>query len=163
MCSIVCDGRCRPTKSSSTGVGAVCRFAVGTVWVTGRYVVWPASVVAYRWVSGAPMLPNARPLSRPAWLVRVRWSQWPRWQRATVRLAITLLAVAGYLAPLLTALAATAVVGAGVGVGIKQRRRVAAIRSGAPRRVTVKVGRPIADQPAESSSQWNARQTAGVR
>ncbi len=146
MCVTSCSGCChRPVKGGSTGVVAAARLLGTGVWLAGRYVVFPAAVLGFRWLSGAPMVPNARPVSAPAWLVRVRWSQWPRWQRATVRFVFTALVVSGVLAPVATAVTVAAVVSAGAGV-VCVRRRPTGLARGARRRVTVKVGPGVPDR-----------------
>lgn len=120
-----------------------------------------ALVYSWRWVSGAPLALNPRPLNGPGWLRRVRWMQWPRWQRAAVRMAVTVLALSGLLAPLITALALAAATTGVTSAAVVRRRRIAARRG--PIRVTARVGKPV-PVAAESAEQGQyGRQTAGVR
>jgi hypothetical protein len=89
-------------------------FGLALVGMTAAVV----GVTVWRWLSGQPMVRHrwqtptgatfwraAVPPSRAGLrLPRIWWAWWPGWQRAVVRWALTGLVVAGWYAPLLTAL-----------------------------------------------------------
>jgi hypothetical protein len=126
MCRVVCDGHCSPT--SSTGLADVGSGVARVVGWLASHVVGPAllvgAVAGFRWLTGAPMIPSARPWTRPRWVTRIRWHAWPRWQRAITRIAATTVLVCGILWPAATGVVVASLVGTVTAAAVAHRRGV---------------------------------------
>jgi hypothetical protein len=124
----------------------------GFIWVC-THIVGPliaiVSILAWRWITGAPMLPR---LARGSTFLhgaakpdgaRVAWGHWPGYQRAITRLVATTVVITGLLWPIATAATiVTAIVGLGSAVAIVRLR---AHRATGPR--VVKAVRAQPEQP----------------
>lgn len=132
MCRVVCNGECATGAFGQADVA----YGVGAgLWWIARRVAAPTllvtSVAAWRWFTGAALLPDMPRLTRPHWLARLRWSQWPRWQRAVTRTVLTGLLAAAWIAPLATILTVGAAATATAVAAAIVRRRVAAVNRAA--------------------------------
>jgi hypothetical protein len=126
MCRVVCNGEC---ATGAFGPADVAYGVGASLWWLTRRVAAPtllvAGVTAWRWFTGAAMLPDMPRLARPQWLARLRWSQWPRWQRAVTRTVLTAVVVAAWIAPLATILTVAAVATGTTFAAVVVRRRAA--------------------------------------
>jgi hypothetical protein len=132
---------CNHSTASSGGDGVFVALILGVVaivkaawWLTTRIAVPLAaltSVMAYRWTTGLPLLPDRTHKTPP---------MFNRGVRAAGRDVVTAIVIGTLLNPLLTALVTVTIVGSAVTTVAVVRLR--ADRARKPRRVTVTTGAP---------------------
>jgi hypothetical protein len=114
---------------SQGGSGLLDAFLAGLWWLLVRavngvgLVLLGAAMVAYRWLSGAPMW-GATSWALPGW---------PRWQRAVARTVVTAVGAATLVRPMVTASLVAAVGAVTALAAVETRRR--ALRGAEPIRV----------------------------
>lgn len=148
---------CTPAKNS-TGVAVAVLLLVKGLWLLTAKVLAPAvlalAVVAWRWLSGAPM--------RPTWTGRRLVT---RPVRATAQTLLTAAAVCGWLFPLITAVVVTVLgVGFGAAVVLARHRQRPADRE--PINVgVVTVARRVALPASPGQRSWDGAdaRVAGMR
>lgn len=130
---------------SQGGSGLLDAFLAGLWWLVVRavkgagVVLLGAALVAYRWLSGAPMW-GATSWALPGW---------PRWQRAVARTVVTAVGAATLARPVVTASIAAAL-GAVTALAVLETRRRARAGAG-PIRVESTV-RPMGDAITSTST-----------
>jgi hypothetical protein len=130
---------------SQGGSGLLDAFLAGLWWLLVRavngvgLVLLGAAMVAYRWLSGAPMW-GATSWALPGW---------PRWQRAVARTVVTAVGAASLLRPWSTA-AIVAAVGAVTALAALETRRRTRVDAG-PIRVESTI-RSVGDEITSTST-----------
>jgi hypothetical protein len=142
-------------SSDSILVDVAAAFIVGLVaivkaaWWTTRHILAPLAavlaVLAWRWTTAAPLLPDHQ-TTRPPVVTRG--------VRAAAHNLVTVLVVGTLLDPLATAISAIAVISAAIVTVVAVRWRAARRRR--PRRVRVQLGTRVATTAARPSGTWQA-------
>jgi hypothetical protein len=155
---MACEHDHRPEHDHGTGFVWVCTHIVGPI-------IAIVSIMTWRWVTGAPMLPRLdrgstflRGAVKPEG-ARVAWGWWPGYQRATVRILGIIVVISVLLWPVATA-AVIIIITVGVAttaVAIRIRAR----RAAGPRVVAAVRAQP--EQPTWSTMQQDREKASCAR